>query len=183
MARLNTRGVFATAASRAPRDVRGKTLPVRFEIVDSRVSAVEQEAAREGQPPAAPPAGAPPVGPYIVSVSLRVTARASPPLLPAKLHAQKLMQVHSPPGFCRGRLCAWGAAQLDCTLDADVLVRTHLALLLLYVPQRLADSETSLWAALYFVVGRVPCQHDRKYSLCTQPGPGCDGIGVARRWA
>ena len=29
MARVNTRGVFATPSSRAPRDVRGKTLPVR----------------------------------------------------------------------------------------------------------------------------------------------------------
>lgn len=28
MVRLNTRGVFATPATRAPRDVRGKTLPV-----------------------------------------------------------------------------------------------------------------------------------------------------------
>lgn len=71
MARVNTRGVYATKSSRAARDVRGKTLPVRFEIVDSRVTPVDPEAAREGRAAEAPPVGAIPAGPYTVSVSLR----------------------------------------------------------------------------------------------------------------
>lgn len=68
VSRLNTRGVFATPASRAARDVRGKTLPVRFEIVDSRVAAADAAAADSGRALAEQPAH----GPYTVSVSLQV---------------------------------------------------------------------------------------------------------------
>ena len=40
-ARYDWAGIYATAESRAPRDVRGRTLAVRFEIVDKRPLAAD----------------------------------------------------------------------------------------------------------------------------------------------
>ena len=57
-ARYDWEGVYALASSRQPRDVRGRTLSVRFEIVDKRLrSGTAFNSSR---------------GPYTVSVSLQV---------------------------------------------------------------------------------------------------------------
>lgn len=65
MARYGLQGVFATEATRAPRDVRGQTLPVRFEIVDKRAAATVNSGRFDGAPKSAR-------GPYTVAVSLQV---------------------------------------------------------------------------------------------------------------
>jgi len=65
-ARAGWEGVAATADARAPRDVRGQTLPVRFEVVDRR-------------PPLVPPGGGNDTrGPYQVAVMLQARRRGLP---------------------------------------------------------------------------------------------------------
>jgi len=61
-ARYDWEGVYALASSRQPRDVRGQTLSIRFEIIDKRL--------RSGAPGSA--AYNSTRGPYTVSVSLQV---------------------------------------------------------------------------------------------------------------
>lgn len=59
MARADWEGIAATADARAPRDMRGQMLAVRFEIVDRR-------------PPLLPPGGGNDTrGPYQVAVMLQ----------------------------------------------------------------------------------------------------------------
>ena len=64
-------GVFATDDARAPRDVRGHTLPVRFEIVDKRPLPPAQGAVHGDT------AQAQRRGPYSVAVSLQVRRRCT----------------------------------------------------------------------------------------------------------
>jgi len=71
--------VAATADARAPRDVRGQTLPVRFEVVDRR-------------PPLVPPGGGNDTrGPYQVAVMLQARRRG----LPAWARRLRQPAVHS----------------------------------------------------------------------------------------
>jgi len=66
LSRWGMQGVFATDDARAPRDVRGHTLPVRFEIVDRRPLPPAQGAVHGDT------AQAQRRGPYTVAVSLQV---------------------------------------------------------------------------------------------------------------
>ena len=68
LSRWGMQGVFATDDARAPRDVRGHTLPVRFEIVDRRPLPPAQGAVHGDT------AQAQRRGPYTVAVSLQVRA-------------------------------------------------------------------------------------------------------------
>ena len=82
-ARYDWEGVYAAASSRMPRDVRGRTLPVRFAIVDKRP--LPKNATR---------------GPYRVGVSLQVGLddTLSPTVLPCQGSALA--------GLCSGgRVC------------------------------------------------------------------------------
>ena len=66
LARFGMQGVFAGGAMRAARDVRGQTLPVRFEILDKRPLPPAHGAVHGAT------AQAPARGPYTVAVSLQV---------------------------------------------------------------------------------------------------------------
>ena len=66
LGRYGMQGVFANEAMRAPRDVRGQSLPVRFEIVDKRPLPPSHGAVHGDT------AQAPARGPYTVAVSLQV---------------------------------------------------------------------------------------------------------------
>ena len=61
-ARYDWEGVYALASSRQPRDVRGRTLSVRFEIVDKRLRSGSASSAAFNSSR----------GPYTVSVALQV---------------------------------------------------------------------------------------------------------------
>jgi hypothetical protein len=68
VARYDWEGVYAVASSRAPRDVRGQTLAVRFQIIDKRPrnalsGSPSQNATR---------------GPYSVAVKLQVCIHRPP---------------------------------------------------------------------------------------------------------
>lgn len=67
-ARYDWEGVYALAASRQPRDVRGQALGVRFEIIDKRL--------RSGVPGSA--AYNRSRGPYTIAVSLQVCLSPMP---------------------------------------------------------------------------------------------------------
>ena len=62
-ARYNSQGIFASAASRAPRDVGGETLKVQFDLVDKRPPALVPPASAGDAPASAR-------GPYNVTVKL-----------------------------------------------------------------------------------------------------------------
>ena len=61
-ARYDWEGVYALASSRQPRDVRGRMLSVRFEIIDKRLHSGSASSAAVNSSR----------GPYTVSVSLQV---------------------------------------------------------------------------------------------------------------
>ena len=71
LSRWGMQGVFATPDARAPRDVRGQTLAIRFEIVDKRPLPPAQGAVHGDT------AQAQRHGPYTVAVSLQVRSGAS----------------------------------------------------------------------------------------------------------
>ncbi len=70
LSRWGMQGVFATDDARAPRDVRGQTLPIRFEIVDKRPLPPAQGAVHGDT------AQAQRHGPYTVAVSLQARPRS-----------------------------------------------------------------------------------------------------------
>lgn len=66
MARHDWEGIYALPETRAPRDVRGQRLPVRFEIVDKRIRpAIAEPLDADGKPKETR-------GPYTVFVTLQV---------------------------------------------------------------------------------------------------------------
>ena len=69
VARPGYQGITADAASRAPRDVRGRDLTVRFAVVDGRPNGTEAAGAGAGQ--------FRPRGPYKVSVTLSGVGHAA----------------------------------------------------------------------------------------------------------
>ena len=106
LSRWGMQGVFATDDARAPRDVRGQTLPVRFEIVDKRPLPPAQGAVHGDT------AQAQRRGPYSVAVSLQVRAVTYHLELP--YHQLPLM----PGAFWHGRGC------LKHQSDAEFLCRS-----------------------------------------------------------
>jgi len=151
LSRWGMQGVFATDDARAPRDVRGHTLPVRFEIVDKRPLPPAQGAVHGDT------AQAQRRGPYTVAVSLQV--RASNTTFLCFLCAL-------PRRGCRGRYARYSCSVLPAT-SASAAKHSSMCMTLLHglvaslgvvgaVSQMLVEPAPSCWHATPTDM-RLPC--------------------------